>query len=230
MTRGVNIPQLSTEQRRRIKEGLGDVFELEINPLLAQWLPEAGDWEGWHAFEGAYDESMHRLRMHITKAIGRDPRRLYGPKRINPTLQVAGEQTTETAISLQAIRRNLSKLKDTLHAVVESEDRRTRIRCKPRKNTRRGHRTDETEIHEEARASSELVKCRKDRRILRTNGSRSDLGRIKHIRGTSGRVIDWLDSMITTQVMEELQGMNARAMSLKVQEAYRTLKGIAMKC
>jgi hypothetical protein len=74
-TRGVNITQLSMEQMRRIKEGLGDLFQLGIDPLLAKWLREAGDWEGWQAFEGAYKESMHRLRMQITKAIGRDPRR-----------------------------------------------------------------------------------------------------------------------------------------------------------
>jgi hypothetical protein len=43
------------------------------------------------------------------------------------------------------------------------------------------------------------------------------------------RVIEWFDAMISTHVSEELQLINKRAQALKVQDAYRTSKGIAMK-
>jgi hypothetical protein len=50
--RGVNIPQLTLEQMRRVKQGLGDLFRNEINPLLIKFQPKQDDWHGWWAFEG----------------------------------------------------------------------------------------------------------------------------------------------------------------------------------
>jgi hypothetical protein len=43
------------------------------------------------------------------------------------------------------------------------------------------------------------------------------------------RVIEWLDAMINTQVMEEVEGLKQRAQALTVEEAYRVSKSIAMK-
>jgi hypothetical protein len=63
-------------------------------------MPEADLCGGWKAFESAYEESMHHLREHIIMAIGRDLRRLYGDKRINPKQQVVPEQGSEIMISL----------------------------------------------------------------------------------------------------------------------------------
>jgi hypothetical protein len=44
-----------------------------------------------------------------------------------------------------------------------------------------------------------------------------------------GRVIAWLDAMISTQVTTEVDGSRERTQALKVQEAYRVSKSIAMK-
>jgi hypothetical protein len=44
-----------------------------------------------------------------------------------------------------------------------------------------------------------------------------------------GRVIEWLGEMITSNVSGEIEEMNKRAQALKVQEAYRTSKGITMR-
>jgi hypothetical protein len=43
------------------------------------------------------------------------------------------------------------------------------------------------------------------------------------------RVIDWLDAMIRAKVSGELEIMNERMQTQKVQEAYRTPPSIAMK-
>jgi hypothetical protein len=43
------------------------------------------------------------------------------------------------------------------------------------------------------------------------------------------RVIEWLDAMIKANTSDEIQQMNKRAQALKIQEAYRTSKGIVMK-
>jgi hypothetical protein len=42
-------------------------------------------------------------------------------------------------------------------------------------------------------------------------------------------VIKWLESLIMSEVSEELEGMNERVQAQKVQEAYRTSKSIAMR-
>jgi hypothetical protein len=44
-----------------------------------------------------------------------------------------------------------------------------------------------------------------------------------------GRVIEWLEAMIISNVSGEIEEMNKRAQALKVQEVYRTSKGITMK-
>jgi hypothetical protein len=108
---GVTIPQLHTEQMRSVRQGLCDLSAQEINPMSTKFRPESGDWDGWQAFEGACEDSLHRIREHVIRAIRRDPKRLYGEKRLNPKLQAARERTTEMAIETQTIRREFTKSK-----------------------------------------------------------------------------------------------------------------------
>jgi hypothetical protein len=49
----VNIPQLNAQQMRKVKEGLGDLFAGELNPLLEQMMPTSNQHEEWIGFEGA---------------------------------------------------------------------------------------------------------------------------------------------------------------------------------
>jgi hypothetical protein len=71
MERGVNIPRLNKEQMRKIKTGLEDFFRYEINLLMTELQPDPGDWYGWCAFEGAYEESTHKIRIHILQTMNR---------------------------------------------------------------------------------------------------------------------------------------------------------------
>jgi hypothetical protein len=41
----VNITQLSSEQMRKVKQGLKNFFANEINPMRAKFKPEPGVWE-----------------------------------------------------------------------------------------------------------------------------------------------------------------------------------------
>jgi hypothetical protein len=73
VSRGVNIPQLNAQQMKSVKAGLSDLFKNELNRMIAKMMPDKGDWDRWLAFEGAYEEVMHRLREHIIHAIQRNP-------------------------------------------------------------------------------------------------------------------------------------------------------------
>jgi hypothetical protein len=86
MERGVNIPRLNKEQMQKIKTGLEDLFKYEINSFMTELQPDPGDWDGWCAFEGAYEESMHKIRIHILQALNRGTRKLYGVQQVNARL------------------------------------------------------------------------------------------------------------------------------------------------
>jgi hypothetical protein len=85
-------------------------------------IPTSNQHEEWIGFEGASEECMNRIRMHIIPAIGRDPKRLYGEGRLNPKLQAATERSTEVMVGLQEIRRNLNKFKDIIHTITEERE------------------------------------------------------------------------------------------------------------
>jgi hypothetical protein len=103
MERGINIPRLNKEQMWKIKTGLEDLFKHEINPLVTEFQPDPRDWDGWCAFEGAYEESMHKIRIYILQALNRDTRKLYGVQQVNARLQATREQRMEQVINHQVI-------------------------------------------------------------------------------------------------------------------------------
>jgi hypothetical protein len=111
MEQSVNIPSLHTEHMRKIKTGLRDFFKCEINPLMTEFQADPGDWDGWCAFESAYEESIHKIRMHILHALNRDSRKPHGIQQVNARLQAATEQGMEQVINHQLIRWTLSKIK-----------------------------------------------------------------------------------------------------------------------
>jgi hypothetical protein len=86
--------------------------------MLEQMMPETDEHREWLGFEGAYEEAMHRIRDHILLTIGRDPKRLYGERRVNPALQAAAKMSRETIIDLQKIRRDLRKLENMFHEIT----------------------------------------------------------------------------------------------------------------
>jgi hypothetical protein len=106
---------------RNIKMGLEDFLKSEINPFITEFEPDPGDWDGWCAFDGAHEESMHKIRIHILQALNRDTRKLHGVQQVNARLQAVREQRTEQVINHQLIRRTLSKMKNILEELTEGD-------------------------------------------------------------------------------------------------------------
>jgi hypothetical protein len=167
-----------------------------------------------------YEESLHRVREHIIRAIGRDPRRLYRERRVNPAVQAAREWEAETGCNVQAIRRSLTKLKDTLHGIVEAQGREP----ERAESVRRGAKLTWHVAQVLGLLSTEVMMG-----CFGTMNHEAIWDQLNTSEEHRAGVIEWLDAMISTQVTEEVEGLKQRAQALKVQEAYRVSKSIAMK-
>jgi hypothetical protein len=211
-----------------VKEGLTDLFQGELNPLLEQMIARTEEHSEGLGFEGAYEECLHRIRQHVRLAIGRDPNRIYGARQLNPKLQEASERSAETMVNLQKVRRDLEKLKDILHVIAETGE----------EEAADGDRDEDQGAEVKRRRTkfakriSPILDLLSPKTIEQYFGSR-DQEVIWNELNTEAehrdRVIDWLDAMILTQVEGEIGKMNKRSQALKVQEAYRTPKGIAIR-
>jgi hypothetical protein len=93
--RGFNIPQMSQIEMRKVREGLVELFKAMINPMMKEFQLRAENWDNWVAFERAYEEVMHLLRLHIIKALKRNPETVSGQRRINPLIQKARVEQSE---------------------------------------------------------------------------------------------------------------------------------------
>jgi hypothetical protein len=113
---------MSQAEMRKVRERLADLFKMMINPLMKKFQPMEGDWEGWQAFKGAYDESMHLLRLHMMKALKSKPETMYGQRGVNPFLQKAPAEQIEATFTKQEIQRRLGKIKAMLEHFCESQE------------------------------------------------------------------------------------------------------------
>jgi hypothetical protein len=104
-------------EMRKVRDGLMELFRTVINPMMKEFQPEEGVWDDWLAFEGAYEEAMHLLRLHIIKALKRNPATLSGDRRINPVAQKALAEQSEKLFAQQDMRRRLAKLKSMLEQI-----------------------------------------------------------------------------------------------------------------
>jgi hypothetical protein len=77
----VYIPQQNADQMKGAKQGLSDLVKGELNPISEEVMSGTDEYDEWVAFEGASEESMHRIREHILLAIGRDSNRVHGEQR-----------------------------------------------------------------------------------------------------------------------------------------------------
>jgi hypothetical protein len=111
---------------RRVKIDPSDLFKFRLNPMkenMTRGTAERKKWdesEEWSAFEVTYEKSIEQIGKNVNQAIGRDSNPLYGSRRLNLKFQVAADDSSETMVELQKVRRDLKKLKDIIHSISEA--------------------------------------------------------------------------------------------------------------
>jgi hypothetical protein len=85
----VNAPQMIQAEMSKVKVGLANLFKTEINQIMREFKPRTDNSEDWQAFEGAYEEALHLLRLHVVKALKRDEKKMCRFRKVNPRMQKA---------------------------------------------------------------------------------------------------------------------------------------------
>jgi hypothetical protein len=215
--RGVNIPQMSQAEMRKVRERLINLFKKEINPMMKEFQSKEDYWDNWQAFERVYEEAMDFLRLHIMKVLKLKSETMYGQRRINPQIQKARAKQSEILFTRQEIQRRLVKVKSMLEQLDEYQGESV--------TERRRQMNLVTELNEFVK----LIAPDARREIFGDN----DLDRIWTELNTSGdhrtRVIEWLEAKITDEIVKEFQGVAQRLQALRVQDTYQTSESAAMK-
>ena len=103
--------------RKTISPGLHDLFEKELIPLINNFSPDSfGEVDQevkWKAFEGAVEEAMHRIRIHITTKLNLDVNKIYFKKMRTRLTNKIQEELAEVQINT----RNLCKLASDIERI-----------------------------------------------------------------------------------------------------------------
>jgi hypothetical protein len=215
--KGVNIPQINKAEMKKIRERLIDLFKNDLNPLLKEFQPEPDNFDEWQAFEGAYEECLHLIRRHIMKALDRDEKRLYGTRKMNAKVLAALARRQDETYKVQEIQRSLRKLKEKLEKFTMINEDSPRGRAQMNKLRK--------ELHDLFRMMTPSTR----RELFGDETEEAVWETLIQAEDRRNTVIEWLEAQILTEAAKEIKGMAERLHAAKVQEAYSTSPGIAMK-
>jgi hypothetical protein len=116
------MPQIIQARTWKVKVGLADFFKTEINFIKREFKPRTDDLEDWQAFERAYEEALHFLRLNVVKTLNRDEKMIYGFRKVNPRMQKAQAAQKEELFAKQDIQRRLLKPKSKLEQLEKYEE------------------------------------------------------------------------------------------------------------
>jgi hypothetical protein len=153
---------------------------------------------------------------------------------------MAVEKSTEVMIEMQKVRRDITKLKDIIDAIVEEakEDPGAEAEVERTRSEEREDREEARDLERRRKQAkftkrlTPILRLLPEQMILEHFGSGSHEGIWEALNTSAGhrtRVIEWLEAILTTQVSGEIKEMNKKASALKIQESYRTSKGITMR-
>jgi hypothetical protein len=216
---GVNIPPLYRNDMQKLTKKIIDLFNQVINPQMREQLPEETNWEEWEAFEGAYEDSMDQLRTCIMKGLNKNPERIYGQKPFNAQVQAAREKAANEHFNSQMIKRKVGKFRDLLEEIDEIQQQEETAEVERRKN----------KFTKRFGELSGMISPEIMLQAFDTTNHESIWLELNQVAERRGRVMDWLDSLITTEAMKQINAAKANPQMRRVQESYRTSKGITMR-
>jgi hypothetical protein len=221
---GVNIPPLTRKDKNKLMNPLKELLKIEINPLLEQMMPSSEDWESWLTFEGIYEDALDKIRKIIVTIKGRNIQRLYGTRVLNPKLQQAREQISESLEKRQSVQSQLRKVKFFLQEIatrIPEEEGTNREPEMIRQNIKwtRIIAPILDSIPEETRKAvfGDDLSHESIWQTLNTSPDRIE------------NVIEWLESLIISELEGELKATADLLHKQMVTEAYNTTKSIAMR-
>jgi hypothetical protein len=221
---GVNLPLLNKKDKHKLIHPLRDLFKEDIIPSLEEMMPNAEDWDSWLAFEGAFEVALDKIRMLIIATKGRNPKTLYGPRTLNTRLQLAREQTSEILRKHQATQHQLRKVKFFLQEIAESSLSDQDPHREPELNRR---------ITEWTRKIAPILDAIPEEKRREVFGDVSSHEGIWDLLNNSPdhriNAINWLESLIMTELEGELRGMADILHTHMVRDDYNTRKSIAMR-
>jgi hypothetical protein len=219
--KGINMPQLRARDKKKLRAPLRDLLSHEIIPLLEKLMPSADNDEQWLAFEGVYEYCLDKIRKLVCVTVGRTSHKIYGARTINPTLQQAREEIDERLVQRQSSQTLLRRFKTLIEEITaESESSET--------DTAANRRRDSIWL----KKLFPILNAIPEEKRKEVFGDSSHASIWKDLRESGDqrvRVIQWLESLIVTEIEGEMEDMASRLHSELVKEAYNTTKSIAMR-
>lgn len=202
----VHLPKLDREKRKLVSNGLKELFEGELIPLLSYYDPdkfENLDQDvAWKLFEGAFEESIHRIRLHIATKLNIDVDRIYSNKMKKRWSNKIQEELADIQMNsryLNKLASDIEKLNsiDKLNEEVEFEKAQRRI-LKYLSFISNDDRT----------------------RIFGTNDSLTILDELSYQGNKARECGEWLQTTIGELIKKEMSLKASQRQSNKIRECY----------
>ncbi|WP_334097073.1 reverse transcriptase domain-containing protein, partial [Helicobacter typhlonius] len=201
-----HLPKLDRQKRKLITSGLSELFESELIPLIQKYNPDnLGDIDEdtkWIAFEGAFEEALHRMRCHVAVKLNLDPNRIYSQRSKKRWIN----KSTDELACIQLTIKRLRKLAADIDTINNSDD----------ENDNRQVRQAESRL-----LSSLSVITNEDK--MRFFGTIDTIAILDEVRNKGENVSQcalWLELTIEELIKDEMNLKNASLHAERIREAY----------
>ena len=118
--RGYRNIRLDGDRRKLVKEGLTQLYENEIIPLLEEYKPRDDSEEEWSMFEGACYHVMNIIRTHVLNKLGMRAESMFKRRRCN-YINKEKESFLKRQRRINKVRR-VANLVENIHEAIEEQD------------------------------------------------------------------------------------------------------------
>ena len=201
-----HLPKLDRQKRKLITSGLSELFESELIPLIQKYNPDnLGDIDEdtkWIAFEGAFEEALHRMRCHVAVKLNLDPNRIYSQRYKKRWIN----KSTDELACIQLTINRLRKLAADIDTINNSDD----------ENDNRQVRQAESRLL----SSLSVIKNEDKMRFFGTTDTIAILDEVRNKGENVSQCALWLELTIEELIKDEMNLKNASLHAERIREAY----------